>query len=1119
MRPLFLSVDGIFNDECQKYDFTPQTAKLVALQNDNLEELIKYFSLALFGGEQTQGRLELRYEYNNEEYTVRRDFAAGTAELSYKDASLVCRGKDKVDKKIFSQIKMDAKCFEKLAFIDRDKIFAGFMLPSKEREEFFKEFSEELLSGKDDIDTIEKRLEEKYQKTSWQLELIPDVDPKTLAMMKDDIKETKVIRQEAKTEFEELTKSILKGEEALKAQKELEEQKALLEKAFSLEPEIEELEARMQKSAQAQALALLIKRKEEIMQRDIELKEKIAALQSEIQALDANIEKGEKSSQKIEKVLIHCLERIKELRKLVYDNVEKLKADDQLQSKIRKGIDKYFEKDDQEMIGLVQRLEEIDREILATKNSVDDIEQRLFEIKRDPAVKKAIREGAALEAEIKKLSEIIAAAKNSMEMETKRLDVINSQLKAVDEELVQDKQKLESLQEKIKGQDLDEAIKKADDKKKYFYKNHIIVAAQQDEIEKIKQKIVENQEGIKEYEENLEAVNNAQESLKGHMQKLFENKQILQDKIVSVEIKLNYLKQNMELEYGEKCPICDNLVMSKKEEDAQKARELEEKLAKLNQEYQKALEYEQQYAQKLEGLNKRTGELEARIKISGVYIESLKQSILSKTNTIMNIYNESGVSENLELADKMNSAMNEYEALLSLANELKALEDKIKANEQRIAFYENEKKQLEEEVLPNTLQRYTLASESLEQAENRYKSIEANLGGVKAEERLEELALVEKESFTLEEDLSAKRKRLDDLIEEKQGLESLISAIKGRLNKVKIGDEEYDYTNLVMKTSGEYIGEVIEEIRKSEEEAEDIKVEYSAVKKVLEKYKSQRTEKTRELDALNARLSSDEEVLARIMTDYEGSLAALNVENTAELEKLQLKEDEKASIEKQIASYYQNIAVYKNNIERLEETINKYKEELEGLEENRKLYLNLSTKIEELGQKISDVYAHRKEMKSSAQQALALKDKLAKYQEKMDFLKEVKRILEKSGDIPDFIIKLASKKLYSLTKGRNNLDIANGSLVLIDNNNGGKVVERESYKKEDKMLMSFVLGTALNRTIIDMIGGENFMLIFPLKENETSKEIAYALTAYTKKRPLMVTVENAEILDSLTKTL
>ena len=95
MRPLFLSVDGIFNDECQKYDFTPQTAKLVALQNDNLEELIKYFSLALFGGEQTQGRLELRYEYNNEEYTVRRDFAAGTAELSIRTPVLFAEAKTK----------------------------------------------------------------------------------------------------------------------------------------------------------------------------------------------------------------------------------------------------------------------------------------------------------------------------------------------------------------------------------------------------------------------------------------------------------------------------------------------------------------------------------------------------------------------------------------------------------------------------------------------------------------------------------------------------------------------------------------------------------------------------------------------------------------------------------------------------------------------------------------------------------------------------------------------------------------------------------------------------------------------------------------------------------------
>ena len=56
------------------------------------------------------------------------------------------------------------------------------------------------------------------------------MDPKTLAMMKDDIKETKVIRQEAKTEFEELTKSILKGEEALKAQKSLKNKKLFLRK-------------------------------------------------------------------------------------------------------------------------------------------------------------------------------------------------------------------------------------------------------------------------------------------------------------------------------------------------------------------------------------------------------------------------------------------------------------------------------------------------------------------------------------------------------------------------------------------------------------------------------------------------------------------------------------------------------------------------------------------------------------------------------------------------------------------------------------------------------------------------------------------------------------------------
>ncbi|MFW5780130.1 MAG: hypothetical protein ACOCWI_01580, partial [Bacillota bacterium] len=119
MRPLFLSVDGIFNKECQKYDFTTQTANLVAISNDNMPELIKLFSLGLFGGEQKEGRIELKYEYNNEEYTIRRDFSAGTAELSCNDGSLVCKGKDNVYKKIFAHIKMDADCFEKLAYINR----------------------------------------------------------------------------------------------------------------------------------------------------------------------------------------------------------------------------------------------------------------------------------------------------------------------------------------------------------------------------------------------------------------------------------------------------------------------------------------------------------------------------------------------------------------------------------------------------------------------------------------------------------------------------------------------------------------------------------------------------------------------------------------------------------------------------------------------------------------------------------------------------------------------------------------------------------------------------------------------------------------------------------------
>ncbi|MFW5780326.1 MAG: hypothetical protein ACOCWI_02615, partial [Bacillota bacterium] len=576
---------------------------------------------------------------------------------------------------------------------------------------------------------------------------------------------------------------------------------------------------------------------------------------------------------------------------------------------------------------------------------------------------------------------------------------------------------------------------------------------------------------------------------------------------------------NLELEYGQKCPVCFSLVMNKDSIQIEKAKELEERLASLYEQLEKTNEYEKEYQKKQEGINKRYGELNARINISYLYIESLKESILSKTNIIMNIYNESNISDALQLTGRMNEAMNEYERLVQLSNQIRTLKNRIETNKEKLAFYEKERKQLEEELLPNSLQRYTFASESLQQAENKYKKLEQILGGVKAEERLEELTLTEKESFTLEEELAKKRAKLDDLMGEKEGLEKLFFAIQGRQKKIKINDEECDYTALVIKTAGKFIDEIIEEIRKSEEEAEQIKVELAAVKKVLEKYKLDRSQKAREMDMLKARLASDEEVLGQVMTDYENKVTALNVKNTFELEKLILSEERKASIKEEITTHYQNLSVHESNIQRLENTIKRYKEELDNLDENKELYKNLNTKIEELGQKIADVYAHRRELKSQAKQVLALKDKLKKYQEKIDFLKEVSHMLKKSGDIPKFIIKLASKKLYTLTKGKYNLDIADGELVLINNNEGGKVVERDNYKRDDKMLVSFVLGVALHRTLIDMIGGESFMLIFPLKEKETSKDIAYALTTYAKKRYLMVVTENPGILDSLIKVI
>ena len=103
---------------------------------------------------------------------------------------------------------------------------------------------------------------------------------------------------------------------------------------------------------------------------------------------EESIAKGQKSVKDLEETLIHCLERLNELRKILYDKVSAVFSNEEYQDKIKKQLDAYFNKEAEELELLKNRKLIIKEELEALHASYKDISERIKQIRKDADVKK-----------------------------------------------------------------------------------------------------------------------------------------------------------------------------------------------------------------------------------------------------------------------------------------------------------------------------------------------------------------------------------------------------------------------------------------------------------------------------------------------------------------------------------------------------------------------------------------------------------------------------------------------------------------------------------------------------------------------------------------------------------
>lgn len=271
--------------------------------------------------------------------------------------------------------------------------------------------------------------------------------------------------------------------------------------------------------------------------------------------------------------------------------------------------------------------------------------KRLAEIHSDFAKKLAIREGASLET-------IIAEQKTRLET----LDKVIENNRAEAEKL---RKELETSEE-LAGDGASEILEDGDKKRIRLLKAVVVVTSLNTEIAAGERKIRSNEEAVRGYAEDIDALKKAKAALEEYLGKCENRRTVLQDRVLGLKAKMAFYKGVDEVEYGNVCPVCKGIIADKADVEKDSAR-----LDSLLRKYREELEINQkavgEYSAKLSKVDVRLGQLGERAGLCSDYIGSLKASVRAKETVRTDIFDELGVNG----FPALERAYNEAEAAFS----------------------------------------------------------------------------------------------------------------------------------------------------------------------------------------------------------------------------------------------------------------------------------------------------------------------------------------------------------------------------------------------------------------------------------------------------------------------
>ena len=1113
MKLINLVFQGITGRE-ESYDFGNKAVGCIVLQDANKTALTSALSFAFYGSvDPTAYELPLavnvKFMIDDVEYDLTRVLEreeSGAVEekvalVDLNDGTIYGEGKEDIDAYILSKIGLDKDAFEKLLFIDEEGT-ASIMGSTSQRESFVAEQIASLATSQKVIGKYNALKEEESNLNNY----IADIEVVT----RDEIKEqtlgvdnAKISLDALRKQIEEVNLEILYAEKYREELDEYNVANAKMETLLSKQEEMSALAEKAARSEEAKEIASVFYKYVETVNGLNATEESIIADTKKMDELEAKLEESKGSEMLLgdeyKKASIRATELNAKLREIVKEG-----AVNPQNVKIKDSIETYYAEIKPEIVELEQKEEVLTKEYEELNQKIAELTERKLAIRESAEYKRAVQDGAVLQGNQAQLESSLKESEVRLEGYEKRRAELYDQNQVFASKIKELMPEVKKLEKELKGknENIQDTLNQDALYKQTIYTKHLFVSDREVErdavvtkIEKVKEEVERNRAKRDEYKK-------AKEEVLAYRQKLLGKRELLEEKLTEY-MSYNHLRDiSNDIFYGSRCPICDGFVAHKNELPLRDTKALDDQIkavdVKIRDTESKLLEAES-------GI----GQFEAALFRASEYLKSLEATRIEHTKAIISVLREYNVKSVKELFVLASNAVADSNALVQKVDYYKKKKSELARNIEKNNLVVEEIKYLDAVSIPNELEIIKQIRSLLTETNSAYDALKGFYKEKDAISLLQELQVTEAEYEALEKEIEANEARLKEVSQELDEVSPKLIDLKNRNVLVQDGDQALSYGEVVTKAYSEFLSAIAKEIEANEEAKERAKLRIQGLKKVTGDMEAEVTNLREHIIARVASLESAQETLQEMYAEYEVKFDALGIKTTGDLEALIIPDDELESLKTKIFAYDEDVAVTRDDIVSLNESINAHIGYYENYESNVQLLENLRSQEIEAVLALSNAQAVLEDMEYRYAELLNSNKSLTFVQGKIKGVEDLSSAIKEGALIAsdlasliveraNAIVKLASKNRYYVEEQEG------GKLALILAGKGKARVDK--LTKEESVLLPFAVAKAFGEIMVELLAGDTVSVLVVSGEKSDKLSIA-PIVEYSKEKEMVVIPE------------